>query len=579
MAEDLGEAVLELSTDDSALTAGIDRAKAGAEGLTESFSNAAGLIGAAFAAIGITASLNEVFQATVEAERESMLLANAVRATGMAAGFTTEQLKAQQVVLQQSTGVGDEAISSMQRTLLSFRNVHGEVFRQASQLALDFAAATGGDATEAARKFGMALNDPANGLGRLKMAGVAVTDELKAQVEALTANGDLVGAQTLLLGELSKAYGGAAVAARDTLGGSINALKENFGNLFLEQQGAGAQLREFVELVNKSLPTVALTFSAVFAGIRTAIEGAVEQLFHLGEGLWKLVNLDLKGAMESFGQMPSTFTIVSDSINASTTAWNETSAAMAAANTNAAALAASSPVTAGAVADSAEKMKASLMVTTAEYGNITKAEYDRYKAVDDNVKSFNATAAKQVGESKKRDTEREANLRSSLSTIASMTSSHNSTMASMGKAAAIAMAMMDTYIGVGKAWALGPILGPPMAAAVLAAGIANVDRIRALADGGPMSRGETALVGERGPELFTAPRAGHIIPNHDMVGSGGGMTVTNTINVSGIDFGDERTAGRILDGIADAAKRGTESAIPAANAFSELASVYGGRVA
>jgi hypothetical protein len=47
------------------------------------------------------------------------------------------------------------------------------------------------------------------------------------------------------------------------------------------------------------------------------------------------------------------------------------------------------------------------------------------------------------------------------------------------------------------------------------------------ADGGPVSAGKTYLVGERGPEIFTAPTTGTIVPNHKLaaVGSGGGDVV------------------------------------------------------
>ena len=55
--------------------------------------------------------------------------------------------------------------------------------------------------------------------------------------------------------------------------------------------------------------------------------------------------------------------------------------------------------------------------------------------------------------------------------------------------------------------------------------------------------------------------------------------MTNNINVAGMDFSSENIAERILAGIADAARRGTESAIPAANAFSDLSLAYAGRVA
>ena len=46
----------------------------------------------------------------------------------------------------------------------------------------------------------------------------------------------------------------------------------------------------------------------------------------------------------------------------------------------------------------------------------------------------------------------------------------------------------------------------------------------ARAMGGPVSAGKTYLVGERGPELFTPPRSGTIVPNHAL-GQGGGGTI------------------------------------------------------
>ncbi len=575
--EELGRAVLELATDSGLLDKGIDDAKGKAGELEKSFTDAADMIKQAFAAIGIGLSLNEVLKATIEAEHESALLANAVRATGAAAGYTTEQLKAQQVVLQQQTGIGDEAISSMQRTMMTFRNVHGEVFRSAIQLSMDFAAATGGDATDAARKFGLALNDPINNMGLLKKAGVSLSDTLKTQVESMIQNGDLVGAQTLLIGELSKAYGGAAVASRDTLGGALTALKENFANLFLEQEGAGKQLRVFIELVNQSLPTVASVFSAVFAAIKNQVEGVVSNLFYLGQGLNNLIHGELTAAMGSFGEIVNPITLMATSVAEGTLAFQAASAGI---RDNVAAqneLALSAPVTAGIVTQSAMEMKAALDAVS--YKKMMEEEKQWFAQIEADAKKQNEVNKKRIADEKAYNQQRTADWGATLNTISTLSQSHNATMAAIGKAAGIAQATVDTYIGAGRALALGPIIGPPLAALVIAAGLANVARIanvKGLADGGPMTSGETAWVGERGPELFTAPRAGHIIPNHE-IGSGGGTNVTNNINVEGLDFSHEATAEKILSGIADAAKRGTESAIPAANAFSDLASIYSGR--
>lgn len=54
----------------------------------------------------------------------------------------------------------------------------------------------------------------------------------------------------------------------------------------------------------------------------------------------------------------------------------------------------------------------------------------------------------------------------------------------------------------------------------------------ARADGGPVTRGGTFLVGERGPELFTPSTSGTIIPNERL---GGGSTVVHVVNhISGV---------------------------------------------
>lgn len=56
------------------------------------------------------------------------------------------------------------------------------------------------------------------------------------------------------------------------------------------------------------------------------------------------------------------------------------------------------------------------------------------------------------------------------------------------------------------------------------------------AHGGNVAAGETYLVGERGPELFTAPRPGRIEPNHRV--GGGGDTYNITVNAGSL--ADER---------------------------------------
>ena len=55
----------------------------------------------------------------------------------------------------------------------------------------------------------------------------------------------------------------------------------------------------------------------------------------------------------------------------------------------------------------------------------------------------------------------------------------------------------------------------------------------AMASGGPVFAGRTYLVGERGPELFTAPAMGNIIPNAALGGR------TWVINLNAPIYGEE----------------------------------------
>lgn len=102
------------------------------------------------------------------------------------------------------------------------------------------------------------------------------------------------------------------------------------------------------------------------------------------------------------------------------------------------------------------------------------------------------------------------------------------------KAFNIANAVMNTYMGATKALATYP---PPFnfiaAAAVVAMGLAQVASIRSQqysgrALGGPVMGGQSYIVGENGPELFTPATSGGITRN-DQLGGGGTTNVNFTI--------------------------------------------------
>ena len=88
---------------------------------------------------------------------------------------------------------------------------------------------------------------------------------------------------------------------------------------------------------------------------------------------------------------------------------------------------------------------------------------------------------------------------------------------------AIAEATINSYVAATKAWAQGGIFGAVSAGIVLAAGFAQVYKIAHMEPpkrefGGPVSKGRSFMVGERGPELFTPNQSGNITANNKLSG-------------------------------------------------------------
>ena len=74
--------------------------------------------------------------------------------------------------LQRLTGIGDETILAMQGILLTFTQIRGQVFKDATQVILDVSVAMGQDLQQTAIQVGKALNDPILGVSALSRVGI-----------------------------------------------------------------------------------------------------------------------------------------------------------------------------------------------------------------------------------------------------------------------------------------------------------------------------------------------------------------------------------------------------------------------
>lgn len=177
--------------------------------------------------------------AYMDAQNAVAQLEAVLKSTGGAAGLTSQDLQEQATALQKVTKFSDEAVMATQSMLLTFTNIKGPVMQGATQAALDMAQALGMDGSQAAMQLGKALNDPAAGMAKLQRVGVTFTDQQKAAAEQMVKTGDVAGAQNLILNELSKEFGGSAVAAGKTFSGQIEILKNTFGDL---QEAVGSAI-------------------------------------------------------------------------------------------------------------------------------------------------------------------------------------------------------------------------------------------------------------------------------------------------------------------------------------------------
>lgn len=80
-----------------------------------------------------------------------------------------------------------------------------------------------------------------------------------------------------------------------------------------------------------------------------------------------------------------------------------------------------------------------------------------------------------------------------------------------------------------------------------------VDKLFGKATGGGVQVGQSYLVGEKGPEMFTPASNGSITPNYALAGAGGGMNLT--INMNGGTYLDNTVAEQIGDRIVQNFKR------------------------
>jgi len=203
-------------------------------------------------ALGAASIRNFDIQAKAIAQVEAGL-----KSTGNQVGKTSKQLQQMAADLQTKTLFGDEEIlKNATAQLLTFTNIAGNQFEKTQEIALDLATRLSGDLKSASIMLGKALNDPVANLSALSRAGIQFSKEQKDLVKSLVETNRLADAQTIILAELEKQYGGSAEAARDTGAGAL--------------QGLAMQLSDISEDIGQMLLPILLEMGNVIKDIATS---------------------------------------------------------------------------------------------------------------------------------------------------------------------------------------------------------------------------------------------------------------------------------------------------------------------
>ena len=273
----LGDLILRVGADTSKLNQGLGDARKAIAKNTREIQNLGRNL-----TVGITAPLAIMGATSVQAFREQNKAIAQVEAglksTAGQVGFTSQELQKMASDLQNKTLFGDEVIlKDATAQLLTFTNISGQNFARTQQAALDLATRLDGDLKGASIQLGKALNDPVANLSALSRSGIQFSEDQKAVIKSLTETGNLAEAQTLILDELNKQYGGSAEAAAEADGGftqlanSFGDLQEEIGRLLVQYlRPIVDRLKTFVQFLqgtSDGTKTLALAIAGIAAAI------------------------------------------------------------------------------------------------------------------------------------------------------------------------------------------------------------------------------------------------------------------------------------------------------------------------
>ena len=223
----------------------------------------------------VYANIKRGSQAFVDMTRDISQLNSMIKAMGSVVGFTLRGLEQMNEQFKNLSVHGSDGIRSAQQALLEFKNVRGDIFKEAIKGAMDFSAVVGGPLSSAVSHYGRLLNDPVKGLEDLVDQNVVFSEAQQRLIAQMLKANDVIGLQRIILSKLAELYGGAAKDQANTLWGALQRIDNVFADIW---RTVGSLLA----------PTLANRFVPLLEKVSKVVTYVVKQLDDGGEGMNKV---------------------------------------------------------------------------------------------------------------------------------------------------------------------------------------------------------------------------------------------------------------------------------------------------
>ncbi|MCA1775266.1 MAG: phage tail length tape measure family protein, partial [Loktanella sp.] len=237
--------------------------------------NNAGLeLGAyALAIAGVTFAFRQFLTVGTNFETQMLTTQSIIRSTGREASTSAEEINELVVALADQTLGSTAGIRAASNQLLSFRHVGEDVFERVMRAAVDLNAVGFGSIQGGAVAIARALQDPRDGLTRLRRANVEFTDSQEETIASLVEAGKSAQAYDMILSGVEERVGGASLDQAAGAAGSWDTLTEavtNFVEQFTSASGLLGRVSSLVDAASDAVKTATANIDEIVRATRAA---------------------------------------------------------------------------------------------------------------------------------------------------------------------------------------------------------------------------------------------------------------------------------------------------------------------